>query len=72
MQATGSSVPASERWLAPALTGAVDRLADHVVRIVAPNPSPLTGPGTNTYVLGRGAQRLVIDPGPDDPVHLER
>ncbi len=35
----------------------------------APNPSPLTGEGTNTYILGADAL-CVIDPGPDDPAHL--
>lgn len=38
-------------------------------RILAPNPSPLTGPGTNTFLIGRD-QVAVIDPGPDDPDHL--
>ena len=57
---------------APATTGETRRLAANLARIVAPNPSALTGPGTNTYVLGVGEQHLVIDPGPDDPVHLER
>jgi len=37
--------------------------------ILAPNPSPMTYWGTNTYLLG--ARRLaVIDPGPDDTAHL--
>lgn len=58
---------------AEAVTGAVHRLAPNLTRIVAPNPSPLTGPGTNTYVLGEeGGPTLVIDPGPDDAVHLAR
>jgi glyoxylase-like metal-dependent hydrolase (beta-lactamase superfamily II) len=57
---------------APAVTGAVARLAPTVTRIVAPNPSPLTGPGTNTYVLGDGREHLVIDPGPNDASHLAR
>lgn len=35
----------------------------------APNASPLTGTGTNTYVVGRG-EVAVIDPGPDDQGHL--
>ncbi len=39
------------------------------LRILAPNPSPLTGPGTNTFLLGR-EHVAVIDPGPDDPGHL--
>jgi glyoxylase-like metal-dependent hydrolase (beta-lactamase superfamily II) len=56
-----------------AVTGAVLRLAVNLSRIVAPNPGPLTGPGTNTYVLGeQGGPCLVIDPGPDDPDHVER
>jgi glyoxylase-like metal-dependent hydrolase (beta-lactamase superfamily II) len=57
---------------APAATGSVRRLAPNVVRLVAPNPSPLTGPGTNTYVLGSGPGFLVVDPGPDDTTHIDR
>lgn len=37
--------------------------------LVAPNPSAMTGPGTNTFLLGSG-EVVVIDPGPDDPAHL--
>ncbi|MEM1174422.1 MAG: MBL fold metallo-hydrolase [Pseudomonadota bacterium] len=40
-------------------------------RILAPNPSMMTGPGTNTYLLGR-EDVAVIDPGPALPEHLER
>ena len=41
------------------------------LRVVrADNPSPMTERGTNSYILGRGAV-AVIDPGPDDPRHLE-
>lgn len=57
---------------APAETGSVRRLAPNLQRLVAPNPSPLTGPGTNTYVVGLGPHYLVIDPGPDDMAHVER
>lgn len=39
-------------------------------RILAPNPSPLTGPGTNSFLIGRD-HVAVIDPGPDDPAHLD-
>ena len=37
--------------------------------LLAPNPSPLTHHGTNTYLLGSG-RIAVIDPGPDLPMHL--
>lgn len=54
-----------------AVTGSVQQIAAAVWRIVAPNPSPLTGPGTNTYVVGV-ERTVVIDPGCDDPGHLAR
>jgi glyoxylase-like metal-dependent hydrolase (beta-lactamase superfamily II) len=41
-----------------------------VRRIVAPNPGMMTGPGTNTYLVGVD-EIAVIDPGPDDPAHLD-
>jgi len=37
--------------------------------VLAPNPSPMTERGTNTFLLGDGAV-TVIDPGPADPAHL--
>ncbi|MBN8630839.1 MAG: MBL fold metallo-hydrolase [Rhodobacterales bacterium] len=37
--------------------------------LLAPNPSPLTGAGTNSWLVGSTAL-AVIDPGPDDPAHL--
>lgn len=41
------------------------------VRVVtAANPSPLTGPGTNSFLIGRGSV-AVVDPGPDLPGHVE-
>jgi len=43
-----------------------DQAPPGVLRVRAPNPSPLTLDGTNTYVVGR----WVVDPGPDDPAHL--
>ena len=44
-------------------------LADDLRLVLAPNPSPMTERGTNTWLLGRGAV-TVIDPGPADPAHL--
>ena len=44
-----------------------DRLPDGVVRVRADNPSPLTLDGTNSYVV----EGWVVDPGPDDPRHLD-
>ncbi|HEV2140420.1 MAG TPA: MBL fold metallo-hydrolase [Candidatus Dormibacteraeota bacterium] len=41
-----------------------------VSRVVAPNPGPYTGPGTNTWILDAGPVVIVIDPGPDDDAHL--
>jgi glyoxylase-like metal-dependent hydrolase (beta-lactamase superfamily II) len=41
-----------------------------VQRIVAPNPGPYTGPGTNTWIVDAGPVAVVIDPGPDDDDHL--
>jgi glyoxylase-like metal-dependent hydrolase (beta-lactamase superfamily II) len=38
--------------------------------VVAPNPGPYTGPGTNTWIVEAGPVVAVIDPGPDDGAHL--
>ncbi len=50
--------------------GVASALSPLVRRIVAPNPSMMTGPGTNTYLVGVD-EVAVIDPGPDDVGHVE-
>jgi glyoxylase-like metal-dependent hydrolase (beta-lactamase superfamily II) len=52
------------------VTGRVERLGGRIRRILAPNPSPFTFTGTQTYIVGEG-EVAVIDPGPDLPAHLE-
>jgi len=49
--------------------GQAMELAPGVRRIIAPNASPMTFWGTNTYLLGQD-ELMVLDPGPDDPAHL--
>jgi glyoxylase-like metal-dependent hydrolase (beta-lactamase superfamily II) len=51
---------------------AIDSPAGHpeILRIVAPNPGPMTLEGTNTYVVG-SEPAYVIDPGPADESHLD-
>lgn len=45
--------------------------AEKALRVItADNPSPLTGAGTNSFLLGRG-EIAVIDPGPDLPAHRQ-
>lgn len=42
-----------------------------IVRVLAPNPGPYTGPGTNTYVVHDGENAAVIDPGPVIASHTD-
>jgi glyoxylase-like metal-dependent hydrolase (beta-lactamase superfamily II) len=51
------------------IAGKVVQLDGCVRRITAPNPGMMTGPGTNTYVVGADELAL-IDPGPESAVHL--
>ncbi|MFT7287644.1 MAG: glyoxylase-like metal-dependent hydrolase (beta-lactamase superfamily II) [Halieaceae bacterium] len=46
------------------------RLSTRVQRIVAPNPGAMTGPGTNTYLLGED-ELIVLDPGPAIDSHVQ-
>lgn len=51
--------------------GVPSELVPGVVRIVANNPGPFTFKGTNTYLLGRGRDVALVDPGPEDQAHFE-
>ncbi|WP_041669555.1 MBL fold metallo-hydrolase [Cereibacter sphaeroides] len=50
--------------------GRCERLEPGLRRVLAPNPSPMTHWGTNSYLVGEGEVAL-IDPGPDLPAHRE-
>lgn len=50
--------------------GEAKRVSPLIRRVVARNPGPFTFTGTGTYLVGSG-EVAVIDPGPDDPAHLQ-
>ena len=52
--------------------GVAVRLSPRLIRVTANNGNMMTGPGTNTYLVGGGAANewAVIDPGPPDDVHV--
>lgn len=41
-----------------------------VHRLPAPNPGPMTGPGTNTYLVVSGRDCVIVDPDPLEESHL--
>ncbi|TIX52096.1 MBL fold metallo-hydrolase [Alteraurantiacibacter aquimixticola] len=51
-------------------TGECEELEPLVRRVLAPNGSPFTFTGTQTYLVGSEDGLAVIDPGPADPQHL--
>ncbi len=51
-------------------TGLAEEIEPLVRRVLAPNPSPYTYTGTQTYIVGMGGGCAVIDPGPNDEAHL--
>ena len=53
--------------------GVAVRLSPRLIRVTANNGSVMTGPGTNTYLVGGGARNewAVIDPGPLDAQHVQ-
>ena len=50
--------------------GVAIRLSTRIRRVTAANPGPMTGRGTNSYLVGAGNAWAVIDPGPADDRHL--
>jgi glyoxylase-like metal-dependent hydrolase (beta-lactamase superfamily II) len=48
----------------------VDVWSSRVTVALGQNPSPFTGPGTNTYLVGTGPRRLLLDPGEGRPDYL--
>ena len=48
----------------------VDVWSPRVVVALGQNPGPFTGPGTNTYLVGTGKRRLLLDPGQGVPAYL--
>jgi glyoxylase-like metal-dependent hydrolase (beta-lactamase superfamily II) len=54
----------------PAQAGECVRVSPLVRRIVAGNAGPVTFTGTCSYIVGKG-KVAIIDPGPDDPEHVE-
>jgi glyoxylase-like metal-dependent hydrolase (beta-lactamase superfamily II) len=54
----------------PIVHGVASALSPMLRRIVCANPSVMTGPGTNTYLIGVD-EIAVVDPGPDDATHLD-
>jgi glyoxylase-like metal-dependent hydrolase (beta-lactamase superfamily II) len=54
----------------PIVVDVATALSPLVRRITAANPGLMTGPGTNTYLVGID-EIVVVDPGPDDAAHLD-
>ncbi|MGX7896595.1 MBL fold metallo-hydrolase [Tsuneonella sp. HG222] len=52
-------------------TGETEQLEPLVRRVLAPNVSPFTYTGTQTYLVGSDEGLAVIDPGPADEAHLD-
>ena len=54
-------------------TDAPVNLLKNVMRLTAPNPGVMTGPGTNSYLVGDAISGYIaIDPGPADADHIQR
>ena len=63
------SLPTSGDWQ----TSRPVPLLRNVLRLTAPNPGVMTGPGTNSYLVGDpDTGYIAIDPGPADPDHIDK
>ncbi len=56
--------------LIPIIPGEAVAVASSVLRLTAPNPGVMTGPGTNAYIVGH-EQLALIDPGPEIDAHRD-
>ena len=64
-----SQVPSPADWR----TDAAVPILKNLLRLTAPNPGVMTGPGTNSYLVGELQTGFIaIDPGPADADHLQR
>lgn len=62
--------PLLDRTDTGSMGGEVIWLTEDIRRIIAPNPSPMTHAGTNSYLVGRGEGVVLIDPGPNSAQHV--
>lgn len=68
---TGKQSEASRPLRDPGIQpGVAVRLSSHLWRLTARNPGTMTGPGTNSYLIGADEDWAVIDPGPADDHHI--
>jgi glyoxylase-like metal-dependent hydrolase (beta-lactamase superfamily II) len=76
----GDYAYAEIRWIDPEgkripsyeiLPGIATQLSPKVKRVTAPNPGFMTGPGTNSYLVGIKDEIAVIDPGPAIEAHVQ-
>lgn len=51
--------------------GELEQISPLVRRLVAPNPGPMTGPGTNSYLIGHDSI-AILDPGPALTPHIDQ